>query len=306
MSLAVLSSQKHYARFGRCVNVKTGATRCAMSAEDCEPSRNEDGELWYNDLRLKQKGINDGDCKCENTLMGACVAIGGKRMDFECAPRTNQVEEDYCLPHEDENGNSINPDYQILPTNSAGTNCYCDKLHSIEDDAIRHDPNAMTKYGACYDDSNGEFFCAYSSDYCTDGHRWVSPKDVPDIRGDGGHCTCEQTHIGGCVGGMYPFHCALSETDCHWNGFVLPLELKSQHNHACMLCDMKISLDVKHDEINEIEYATEGLPLAALISIGVAAPLVAIGLYFAIRSCCRRNKASSAEDSSPENVPQIS
>jgi len=311
MSLSVESNQKHYASFGRCQNVNTGETRCAMTPEDCEPARNDDGERWFNDLRLQQKGIDDGPCKCENTLMGACVSVGGKRMNYECAPRTKTVENDYCQPKDNEDGDSIIPTYEILPTNTAGTNCYCDALQSIEDDSIRKSPSSLTKYGACYNGSVDDFFCAYSSDYCTGDHTWVHPSDVPSIRSDGGYCTCEQTHIGGCVGGMYSFHCALSSDDCHWNTFVLPIDLKVQHNHACMLCEKTITLDPQPDEIAAIDFdpsSAPGLSLVAGISIGAAVTVVALALCGIVRYRVRKDKASNdnVDDSSPEEVPQIS
>jgi len=312
-SLALQSTQKHYARFGRCQNIKTGETRCAMTASDCEPARNDDGEMWYNDLRLKQKGIDDGDCKCENTLMGACVSVGGNHMSYECAPRTTR-EDDYCQAHDDDqDGNSVLPTYEILPTNSAGTNCFCDALQSIEDDSIRHSPASLTKYGACFDPFRDEFFCAYSSESCSGDHVWVHPKDVPDIRPDGGFCTCEQTHIGGCIGGMYPFHCALSEEDCHWNSFVPPIPLKMQHNHACMMCEKTITLDPKPDEINTIEYAPNAmfsLSFTAGISIGVGVSVVFLVYCGVARFYARKDKAgksnTAVEDSAPGSVPQIS
>lgn len=320
MSLAVTSSQIHYARFGRCQNIETLETRCAMTRDDCEPIGNDGGERWFNNLRLKQKGIDDGPCKCENTLMGACVSVGGKTMDYECAPRTEKVEEEYCLPHDDKDGNQIDPTYQILPTNSAGTNCFCDALQSVEDDKIRHNPSSLTKYGACYDSFRDEFFCAYSSEYCDHNHVWVHPSEVPSIREDGGHCTCEQTHVGGCVGGSESFHCALSSDDCHWSGFVLPIALKTQHNHACMLCEKTISLEPKADEIIEtLEYAPtiRSLTLTAGISIGVTVTVVAIVLCGVIRFYVRKDKTKSGgsgggggdgddKDPVPDNVPEIS
>ena len=321
MSLVVTSSQKHYARFGRCENVKTGATRCAMTKDDCEPARNEDGERWYNDLRLKQKGIDDGPCKCGNTLMGACVTFGAKQMNFECAPRTINVEEDYCVGDENGDGTSTDPTYAILPTNSAGTNCYCDALQSIEDDRIHRSSSSRTKYGACHNQDDGSFFCAYSSEYCEGNHRWVRPELVPDIRGDGGYCTCEQTHIGGCIGGMESFHCALSEDDCYWNEFVMPIPLKAQHNHACMLCEQTVSLDPKPDEIETLEYSpsTTSLSFTAGISIGITVSVVSIVLCGMVRFYVRKDKTKSGDgggggddgndatkDSETDGVPEIS
>jgi len=311
MSLTVDSNQVHFAKFGRCENIKTGKTRCAMTPEDCEPARNDEGERWFNDLRSKQKGIDDHECKCENTLMGACVSVGGKKMGYECAPRTKNVEEEYCSPKEDDSGNSIDPTYEILPTNAAGTNCYCDALQSVEDDSIRNSPSSMTKYGACYNPANGDFFCAYSSDYCQgENHSWVHPDEVPEIREDGGYCTCEQTHIGGCVGGMYPFHCALSPEDCHWNEFFLPIDLKVQHNHACMLCERTVTLDPQPDEIKTLDFdpsTRSGLSFTAGISIGAAVTVVAIALCCAARYCARKDKESGAtvESASPGSVPQL-
>lgn len=285
MSLSISSSQKHYARFGRCENVKTGETRCAMTPEDCEPARNDDGERWFSDLRLKQKGIEGAPCTCENTLMGACVTVGGKHMTYDCAPRTARVEEDYCRKEE---SSPFDPTYEVLPTNSAGTNCHCDALQSIEDDAIRHSTSSRTRYGACYvPNASGEenrFFCAYSSDYCTGDHIWLHPNDVPGVRGDGEHCTCESTHIGGCVGGMYAFHCALAEEDCHWNTFVLPIPLKTELNHACFLCEKTIALDPKPDEIDTTDFAPSRLNTATAVSIVLTVSVVSIVLFGVARA----------------------
>jgi len=313
-SIATQSSQKHYAKFGRCQNIETGKTRCAMTPEDCESARNENGERWYNDAYTKQKGIDDGDCKCENTLMGACVSVVGKNMNYECAPRTKTVEEDYCLPQDDVNGILLDPTYEILPTNTAGTNCFCDALQSIEDDTIRNSPSSLNKYGACFDASKDEFFCAYSGEYCQGDHVWIHPQDVPDIRADGGFCTCEQTHIGGCVGGFHNFHCALSEEDCHWNSFVLPIDLKMEHNHSCLLCDRTVSLSIKPDEIvDSVEFdpslAPRGLSFTAGISIGVAVTVIGLVLCGVMRYYARKDKTSDDNNtdntSSSEVVPDI-
>lgn len=281
--MTITSSQKHYARFGRCQNIETGATRCAMSPDDCEPAINEEGEIWISNLRLAQKGINEAPCKCENTLMGACVSVGGKHMTYECAPRTKSVEEDYCRKPSD---GKIDPIYDILPANTAGTNCYCDALQSIEDDSIRKSSSSRTKYGACYNPSSvsDNFFCAYSSEYCTGEHVWIHPEDVPSIRDSGEHCTCESTHIGGCVGGMYSFHCALSEYDCQWNRFVLPFALKQEHNHACFLCEQTMKLNPNPDEIDMTAFkGTTGLSTGAAISVGVAVSVVGLVLLGAVR-----------------------
>lgn len=276
-----------------------------MTPDDCEPSRNEGGERWFSALRLKQKGVEEAPCTCRNTLVGACVTVGGKHMNYECAPRTSNVEEDYC--HKTEGGKD--PTYEILPTNEAGTNCYCDILQSIEDDSIRGSPSARTKYGACYDHNAGEdekenrFFCAYSSDYCTGNHMWVHPNDVPTIRGDGEYCTCESTHTGGCVGGMHPFHCALSEQDCNWNTFVPPIRLKTDHNHACFLCEETFTVNPKQDEIDALAYmGYSKLTSAEAISIGVASSAIALVVLVGLgRSFVRRKNRTQQKQATEKS-----
>jgi len=317
--MSVSSSQVHYAQIGSCQNVVSGKTRCAISPDDCEPARNEDGEKWYSAIRMEEKvesGSASGSaaaCRCEETLIGACVFVGGKQMTYECAPRTtrsvtsgsssstatsssdeeqdNDVDnnndddnEDYCRQEEDDDGNILDPSYEFLPANSAGTNCFCDALHSIEDDSVTGRSSSRTRYGACYippnknnnnnkndDTEDNKFFCAYSSEYCTGDHVWIHPNDVPTIRGDNGgdgdgakdtgtvtnYCNCETTRIGGCVGGFHDFHCGISEADC-WNTmFVPPIPLKVAHNHACLLCKETMTIHPEQDEIDTMEFQNE-------------------------------------------------
>jgi len=269
-----------------------------MTPEDCEPARNEDGERWFNALRLEQKGIEGAPCTCQNTLMGACVSVGGKHMTYECSPRTKDVEEDYCRKTE----SGDDPTYEILPTNSAGTNCYCDALQSIEDDSIRRSASSRTKYGACYipngvgDEKENQFFCAYSSEYCTGDHVWVHPNDVPNIHGEGEYCTCDATHIGGCVGGMYPFHCALSKEDCNWNTFNLPISMKTDHNHACFLCEKVFTVHPKQDEIDTVAYrGSPKLATTVAVSVGIAVSVVALVLLGMTRSFVRKTKGNQKQ-----------
>jgi len=192
----------------------------------------------------------------------------------------NDNDEDYCRQEEDEYGNILDPSYEFLPANSAGTNCFCDALHSIEDDSVTGRSSSRTRYGACYippnnnkndddDDDDNKFFCAYSSDYCTGDHVWIHPNDVPTIRGDGGanggdgssnYCNCETTRIGGCVGGFHDFHCGISESDCWNNMFVPPIPLKMEHNHACLLCKETMTIHPEKDEIDSIEFQQETTP----------------------------------------------
>jgi len=307
--MSVSSSQVHYAQIGSCQNVVSGKTRCAISPDDCEPARNEDGEKWYSAIRMEEKvksgsGSSAAACRCEDTLIGACVFVGGKQMTYECAPRTtrsvNSVssssssstatsssdeeqdnddidDADYCRPEEDDAGNILDPSYEFLPANAAGTNCFCDALHSIEDDSVTGRSSSRTRYGACYippnknnknddDTEDNKFFCAYSSEYCTGDHVWIHPNDVPTIRGDNGseggakgtgttnYCHCETTRIGGCVGGFHDFHCGISDSDC-WNTmFVPPIPLKVEHNHACLLCQQIMTIHPEQDEIDTMEF----------------------------------------------------
>jgi len=294
-SLSVTSSQVHYAQFGRCQNIKTGKTRCALSPDDCEPAQNEDGEKWYNALRLKEKGIDEPPCLCEDTLLGACVFVGapGQHIKYECAPNRK---EDYCRPEEDEDNTIfIDPTYDFLPMDPARTNCFCDAFKSsstaitenIDDDIKKKNLTDIikdrTRYGACYvpNDSNDyekkKFFCAYSSDYCTDDHIWIHPNDVPSFFGkEGEYCNCEKTHIGGCVGGFQDFHCGISELDCRTNLFVRPIPLKEEHNHACFLCKETFSVFREEDEIDNANYDEESSYYISIrnIRIGIAVSVI--------------------------------
>ena len=139
--------------------------------------------------------------------MGACTFVGGQHMKYQCAPRPH-IKDDYCRPEEKDDGTGafivIDPTYDILATNPTGTNCFCDAFKSA-DTGVMANNHTFTSYGACYipndNDNENQFFCAYSSEYCTNDHIWVHPNDVPTILGkDDGYCNCENTHIGGCVG----------------------------------------------------------------------------------------------------------
>jgi len=268
-SLSFDSTHVQYAQFGRCQNIKTGKTRCAISLEDCIPPNNPHGEKWYNVIRLKEKDIDAVPCVCDNTLIGACKYNG--EIKYECAPRSFGKEDDYCREM-----NNIQPTYEFLPANPSGTNCFCDSQKSVEDDTI----HTRTKYGACYiPGNNNAFFCAYSSDYCTSNHIWIHPNNVPDILGDGKYCHCENTHIGGCVGGFQDFHCGVSSLDCRTNQFVLPLKLKEEHNHACFLCKQTASIDdAKVDELGRIRDNNTSHNANKTVTISVIGTMLVLGL----------------------------
>jgi len=122
-------------------------------------------------------------------------------------------------------------------------------------------------------------FCAYSSDYCTSNHIWIHPNNVPDILGDGKYCHCENTHIGGCVGGFQDFHCGVSSLDCRTNQFVLPLKLKEEHNHACFLCKQTASIDdAKVDELGRIRDNNTSHNANKTVTISVIGTMLVLGL----------------------------
>lgn len=275
------TSQVHYYKPGRCQNIKTEETRCALTPDDCEPARNVDGEKWVNAIQMEVEGMEA--CNCETTMIRACMS-GGTSMTYNCAPGH---EEDYCR------ANTNIPNelqfYDFIPTNAAQTTCFCDGMRSQNDVLAR----IRTRYGACYVPASlqlnqkEQFFCAYSSDYCKGDHIWVHPDDVLEILGEE-ECHCENTRIGGCVGGFQDFHCAVTEFDCISNIFVPPIMLKSEYNHACLLCDETMTTQPKQDEINEVLFSTEKteifttVPTIAIIISVLVIILSALAIMFTV------------------------
>lgn len=273
-----MTSQVHYLKPGRCKNVETGETRCAMSPTDCELISNKNGERFYNSIRSEQEGFPP--CSCETTLIGACIK-GGTSMTYECA-----AHKEACIPSTDVSASLQH--YGFIPQNVAGTNCKCSGMFT--DAALV----SRTKYGACYIPSTPEVnFCAYSSEYCDGAHEWLSPMEVMDVLGK--ECHCEHTRIGGCVGGFHSFHCAATSADCISNAYYTPIELKRDHNHECYLCNEKWSLDLNLDELSDRPSTSDSssesdTSMIIGLSTTIAVLMLSIGLMFGMMMKFKTNR----------------
>jgi hypothetical protein len=207
VSAAAAASNKTYipAEIGICENVQTGRVRCAMKSSDCIPQQlNEEsvitGEKWYSAYMQKSRGQEF--CSCQETSIGSC--------NSRCSPQ----EHGYC----DTTRNELFHEAMTITHNSG---CRCDT-------AI---------YGACQDlSSSMNHFCAYSPTDCEEDHHhfWVEPSRTKAVTGL--DCRCEQVRVGGCVGKVMGFACAISKDDCPWDVYYPPYSLKMRHGHTCNLC----------------------------------------------------------------------
>uniref|UniRef100_A0A7S2WIY2 EGF-like domain-containing protein n=1 Tax=Eucampia antarctica TaxID=49252 RepID=A0A7S2WIY2_9STRA len=257
------TTQSHFYKPGVCQDLETKRNRCSLTSDDCIPRSAKNGERWMNSAVMEQAGLPS--CSCEKTEIKACFKAinGGNSKEYRCAPR----KDDYCDQGDD--------NYGFVPTNAVNSVCFCDDLRSMIDA-----PEKPTLYGACVDPADSKkFFCAFSPDYCELGHTWVDPLIVKILKGEN-YCTCENTRVGGCVGGFNGFHCAIAEDDCLSNNYINPLALKTKHNHACFLCNKRTRL-YKKDEIDNTSSQSNSntTVIVALCTTIGAIGLVAIVVY---------------------------
>jgi len=279
-----ITTQIHFYKPGVCQNLETKKSRCAVSSDDCIPRSAKFGEKWMNSNAMEIANIPS--CTCEKTQVKACFTKidGGHSKEFRCAPR----KDDYCDKGDDS--------YNFVPSNAANSVCFCDELRSMIDE-----PAKPTLYGACLDPTDkANFFCAFSPDYCEMGHVWVDPRVVKSLGGE--ECTCENTRVGGCVGGFQGFHCAISEDGCYSNTFIKPLSLKAEHNHACLLCNKRTRI-YKEDEIdhtpNRSQSSGSNKKAVAIALCVTLVVLIALSMAYYLQG---RKKKYGKEESNPKNI----
>lgn len=205
---------------GVCEDVQTGRMRCAMQSSDCKPQQIDNGtvkgEKWYSAYIQKQRGLEF--CSCQDTSIGSC--------NSRCAPQ----QLGYC----DHAANEIFHDATTLTHND---DCKC---------------NTAT-YGACQDlSSSMNHFCALSPSDCEEDHHhfWVEPSKTKSVTGL--DCSCKQVRVGGCIGKIMGFTCALSKDDCPWDVYYPPYSLKRLHGHTCNLCVVEGD-DTSVPELDELD-----------------------------------------------------
>lgn len=196
------------AEIGICEDVQTKKTRCAMESSDCKPQQIDNGvivlagEKWYSAYEQKQRGQEV--CSCQDTPIGSC--------NSRCSPQ----ELGYC-----DHSSEIFQDALTNNLNFNNQECKCNKA----------------TYGACQDlSSSMNHFCALSPSDCEEHHHhfWVKPSMTKSITGL--DCSCKQVRVGGCVGNIMGFTCALSKDDCPFDEYYPPYSLKMLHGYTCNLC----------------------------------------------------------------------
>eukprot|EP00581_Thalassiosira_minuscula_P000017 CAMPEP_0183746446 /NCGR_PEP_ID=MMETSP0737-20130205/66760_1 /TAXON_ID=385413 /ORGANISM="Thalassiosira miniscula, Strain CCMP1093" /LENGTH=388 /DNA_ID=CAMNT_0025982141 /DNA_START=272 /DNA_END=1439 /DNA_ORIENTATION=+ len=251
----------HYVKTGTCMNLATGARRCALTPSDCEPThiggeKNINGEKWFTAYRLAQQDDQSStlkSCTCETTRVNACFAnncsgsncdwtlsdVDGANLSFRCAANSEScaLSKGEMFGHLD--ANTLANDAQ----------CGCNVLGKLDDQELSGElsPRSQraTLYGACYKDSENAF-CAYSPDACGDyGYTWLDSLSASVMLGY--ECTCADTHTGGCVGGFMGFNCAVSEHDCTWDTYYPPMTLAETFGYdvACANLLAKISMLIR-------------------------------------------------------------
>ena len=277
----VLSFSVSYAKTGTCENIRTDEQRCALQASDCEPShvegeKNVEGERWYSAYRMEQRGFPQ--CSCGETTIGACLGVGdigvsGVMLDFRCAPHPES-----CHLREGETFGMVN---FSLKDNAQ---CTCSGLSDANDSGSQ----SPTLYGACRHQKDAEkHFCAYSSSNCEEGYDWIDPSSVSEMIGFS--CTCENTRVGGCVGGFTEFICAVSQDDCDWDTYFPPATLKEKHGYDCRLCKPQIGSSItSNGGIEAITFKEVGLSRGTIAGIVLGVVVGCITIAFAATLIHRR------------------
>lgn len=263
------------AKLGACEHAITGVVRCAMQASNCEPEyidgvKNPNGERWYSAYRMEQRGLES--CSCETTEVGSCfkpgkadIAGGSGNVEFRCAPHS-----DSCHNQDGESFGIAN----FAMSNDEKCGC------SGFGDLSLNELSWKTLYGACRSPSGSkdDYFCAYSPHDCEGEYSWVEPNSVSGLFGR--DCHCEDTHVGGCVGGFQGFLCAITEDDCAWDNFHHPMPLKKKWGHSCRLCkagDDNVSPSVSFNDAIDRETQSKNLGIGAILGI-VAGSAVGLSL----------------------------
>jgi uncharacterized membrane protein len=112
---------------------------------------------------------------------------------------------------------------------------------------------------------------------CEGKYVWVEPSDAKKVVGT--ECTCENTRIGGCVGGIENFICAVSVDDCPSEQYYSPIQLKKTFGKECNLCYSEDGMG--SDEISNLKIDGKGLSVGGIIGIifGVLAVLVFVVVF---------------------------
>jgi len=305
----------HYVKTGTCMNLATGARRCALTPSDCEPThiggeKNINGEKWFTAYRLAQQDDQSStlkSCTCETTRVNACFAnncsgsncdwtlsdVDGANLSFRCAANSEScaLSKGEMFGHLD--ANTLANDAQ----------CGCNVLGKLDDQELSGElsPRSQraTLYGACYKDSENAF-CAYSPDACGDyGYTWLDSLSASVMLGY--ECTCADTHTGGCVGGFMGFNCAVSEHDCTWDTYYPPMTLAETFGYRCRLCE-PFGQDLHADTIDKLSAEENVTPTTSksynavfasgLVGLATGAALSLV-IIFICRKCSYKKLAPS-------------
>lgn len=264
-----LNAEYNAAEIGVCEDVQSGRMRCAMQSSDCKPQQIDNGsvqgEKWYSAYMQKQRGQEF--CSCQDTSIGSC--------NSRCSPQ----QLGYC-----DHSSEIFHDAMTVTHN---VDCKCN--------------NAL--YGACQDlSSSMNHFCALSPSDCEEDHHhfWIEPSKTKSVTGL--DCSCKQVRVGGCIGKIMGFTCALSKDDCPWDVYYPPYSLKKLHGHTCNLCVVDDSSGPDPDELDSprqnLVKTKERLSGTSKFFISMAIILGIGGSIFGILLFKKRRNASSEMTSS--------